>query len=407
MVDGVVTPPNSATAPPIRRRSLRYVAYLVLLVINVINLLSYANFWPSAPTTAHDDALRYLAMSQNTFAGVDNPFALRFLSPFIVHQLTKTGLGLNDAWILLTSVATTATLIVFFKIVYDHFRLSLFLSMTVSLMLACTHWYVLYNLEDHWLVDPVNNLAIAAAVYTALRARPVWFTVVVLIGSVNKETVMMFAPLHVLLTWARGERLRDKAFLIGIVALGITAVAYLGFRIWMQSHLPTTVNYSPLVGGGVGNTATDNFRSSIGVGKKEHQFAIMETFHFLWFPFLYGLYRATRQQALRNPLLVAGGYTFFICLVGRLFASDIQRIMVMMAPVVLMIAALSLTHLDTARHRPWLLLLGFTYVAINLHWVPTNVAVALDILALIVLMVPTMLNRPTTTHSTISTQEQW
>ncbi|MFD1044340.1 hypothetical protein ACFQ1S_01390 [Kibdelosporangium lantanae] len=113
------------------------------MVVNIINLLSYA----------HDDALRYLAMSQQTFAEVDNPFALRFLTPFLVHQLTKTGLSPNDAWIQLTFTATAATLVVF-----------------------------------------LNNLAIAAAVYTALRARLAWFTIVIVIGSVNNETVMMFAP---------------------------------------------------------------------------------------------------------------------------------------------------------------------------------------------------------------------
>src|ERR1700693_2173597 len=143
-----------------------YWPYVLILIASIINIISYTDFSRGAIGNAGGDARFYIQMSQHTFAHVPNPFAFRLLSPLIVHELKKLpGLGLGSSWKFLTFTATYIALIVFFKLLYHQFKLSLFTSTIFTLMLACTYNYTLFNYYDTWLVDPLNNLFYMLAIY--------------------------------------------------------------------------------------------------------------------------------------------------------------------------------------------------------------------------------------------------
>jgi hypothetical protein len=368
---------------PARRLSARYISYVAILIVNFINLVSYASLWPGAANAAHDDALRYIAMSQQTFAPVDNPFALRILSPWIAHALQKVGLGLNSAWLIITFTASVAAIILFFKILYDHCKFSTFVSLVVTLMLACTYYFTLFNFENAWLVDPVNNLVIVGLIYTALRKRLVLFAMIVLLGSVNKETTLLFAPLYVLVAWAQRDPWRGRHFVGGTFVIVLGVVAYFLYRLWVQARLPADVEYVPLAGGGR-RSVVENVRNSLGLMKKEQQFAIFDTFHFTWLIFFYGLYQSYQRFGLRNIFVTTGIFSFLMCLFGRLFASDVQRVFVMMAPVLFLVVASCFARFDSERGRPWLAAIAIAFIAINLRWLSPDASMFLDFFALLV-----------------------
>lgn len=254
-------------------------------------------------------------------------------------------------------------------------------------MLACTYWFACFNFADPYLVDPVANATIVAALYACLRRRPAWFAVAMLVGIMDKETMILFAPLYVIVAWARREPWRGRDMVGGGAITVAAGVFYFGFHAYVRSKLPSGGGYAPLTGTD-GHSITNNFRSSVSAMKDQQQFAIFDTAHFLWLFFLFGLYYCYRRNGWRNETLALGAYTFVVCSFGRLFASDLQRVYAMMTPVIILVAAVyCLSLLDTGEDRLWIIMLSLVYVAINLRWVPVGTNVYLDLAAIAVFIV--------------------
>src|SRR5437764_10813215 len=180
---------TAATVAPVNRVPRRVAVYLGLATVSLLNLISYAPLQPNAHEKAWGDALNYYAMSEHTGARVDNPFALRMLSPWLVHLGNKlTGLSLDSLWVGFTFVMLLASAIVFFEFLWSHLKLQLFTSALAAVALACTFWYGPYAFSNPYLVDPLNNLLYLVALWLLFNRKAIWFTVVVSIGTINKET---------------------------------------------------------------------------------------------------------------------------------------------------------------------------------------------------------------------------
>ncbi|RJQ89675.1 hypothetical protein [Amycolatopsis panacis] len=361
------------------RTTQRIWTYLALTAVTLINVISHADAQREAHTRLFGDALNYYRMSEQTGAPVDNPFALRMLSPWLVHRAhLLTGLSLDTLWLALTTVTTLAAILVFFEFLWNHLRLQLFTAALSATALACTFWYALYPLSNIALVDPLTNLLTMIALWLALRGRLVLFTAVVIIGSVNKETTLLLAPLYPLLAWTQQRSLRDRQVLAGLAATLIAIAAYIGYRIWAQHLIGGNYGF----GTGQANAGIlDNIRFALADSKGNVQLAIFATFHFFWLIFAYGLYRSHRLHGLRDPLLVAGLWLFACCLAGRFLATDTSRVFVMLAPVVLAVVALTFDRHHNDRTRLWIGLLFAVYLAINFRWVPGPASLILDALA--------------------------
>ncbi|WP_326567617.1 hypothetical protein VSH64_38200 [Amycolatopsis rhabdoformis] len=384
VASGTTDAPTETSAKKPRRSSARQRlwVWLTLAVVSLVNLISSAPLQKDAHLHAWGDALQYYAMSEHTGAPVENPFALRMLSPWLVHLAHNvTGLSLDALWLTFTYLVTVATAVVFFEFARSYLKTQLFTAFVATVLLASTFWYVQYNLSDPYLVDPLNNLLYVIAIWLAFRRKLVLFALVILVGSLNKETTLLLAPLYPLLAWTRTRSLRDKDVLGGLAALLVAAAGYFGYRVWAQHFIGGDYGF----GAGQHNgSLLENIRFSLSSHKGTEQAVLWDTFHFVWLIFGYGLFLQYRKHGIRSPMLVASLWLFLCCLAGRFVATDTTRVFVMMAPLVLGMFAVVLDRHRSDAARLWVSVLAFLYLAINFRWVPWPASFALDAGALVV-----------------------
>lgn len=350
--------------------------YACLLLICFVNFVSYTNISDTAHLNAVADARQYIEMSQHTFAQVFRPFAFRMLTPWIVHNVQLIpGVRLDYAWMLVTFLATYLALVWFFKVLFDRLRLSLFTSTLATMLLAFTYYYTLFNFADFWLVDPLNNLCYVLAIYFLLGQRLLPFAIVIIVGMVNKESVLYLAPLYPLLALARAGTWRNRAVLSGALLTVACGGFYLAFQAWAQAR----------VGGNEGYNAFswEVVRFALNSRKGTEHLAVFGVFHFLWFVFAYGIYWLYRRHGARHDLLVVSAVLLVACLFSRLFATDTERVFVMMAPALIAVCAVIFDAFRSETERLATGFLAVVYVAINLGWVePGRATLAADLVAL-------------------------
>jgi hypothetical protein len=334
----------------------------------------------NAHLSAGGDAKSYLQMSQHTFAAVDNPFALRIMTPLLVKTFNDIfHTNINVGWMLLTFAATFFALVYFYKLLRDHFRLSGFTSFIFTLFLAFTFNYTLLNFGDYWLVDPLNNLFYIVAIYYLLKNKFWIFLGAVLLGSINKEVTIFLLPLYPLFMFIKERNFRDKDFLKSLGLSGATLFFYLVFRQVIAVQI-SAGNFKPLTGTGGRNTYQTILFS---INYLRDQFVIYRVFYFFWIIFAYANYLIYKKEGFWSPLFLTSVYLLLAVTFGRLFATDADRVMVMMAPVVLGIPAVVFREfLETERGKKILLLLLFVYVSLNLNWLDKQTALLANIFGL-------------------------
>ena len=254
-------------------------------------------------------------MSEQTFAPVDDPFALRLLTPWLVKQTSAvTGVVPDTVWLALTFTATTCALFVVYEWLRGPLRISAATSTLAVLLLAVTFGYTSYNYGNFWLVDPLTNLAYALALFAAFRGKLIMFTLVMLVGFLNKETVLLLAPLYPLLAWSRTGRVRDRQVWLGSAAVVFVAGCYLVFRTWAQARIgPHEVHLDADI--------TDLARRALGSRAGREHLAVFGVLHFLWAIFAFGLVREHRRAGARSGLLIASVYMSACALLGRMQAT--------------------------------------------------------------------------------------
>lgn len=346
-----------------------------------MNVLSYTDFTGDAIKTPYGDAHNYIAMSQHTFAHVHNPFAFRLMSPLIVHELMKLpGVGLNTGWFILTFVATSLAIMVFFSLLHDRLKLSTFTSTVFSVMLACTYQYSLWNYQAIWMVDALNNLFYVVALY-CLLARRLWaFMAVILLGSLNKETTLMLAPLYPLLALLRTGSWKARETVSSTLAAIGVGVVYFAYHMAVLAKL----------GGGAyqfgsgydGHSVTFWIMAVLNSRKTIEQLTMFQVFQYLWFVFAYSLYRIYKAYGIRSEWFVISVYMLATAMLGRMFATDTERVYVMIAPAVLAVCAIVFNGFVTEQQRQWVCALVFLYLALNFEWLTGQNAVFANVIAI-------------------------
>ncbi|GAB3152925.1 hypothetical protein GCM10027258_54820 [Amycolatopsis stemonae] len=366
------------SAPVLRETTARRAAvYLTLAMVSLINFISYAPLDVRAHEKAWGDALNYYAMSEHTGAQVDNPFALRMLSPWLVHLAGKvTGLPLDVLWLGFTGVVTLACAVVFFEFCRRHLALHLFTSVLAAIALSCTFWYGPYAFSNPFLADPLNNLLYLIALWLLFKRKLVLFTLVIVVGAINKETTLLLAPLYPLLAWTRARSLRDRQVLFGVLATILATLAYVGFRLWAQNLIGGSYGF----GSGQGNKGlASNIVFALSSNKHSEHAALFDTFHFFWIIFGYGLYEQYRRKGPFSPLLVSSVYLTLCCFAGRLVATDTQRVFVMLAPLIIGLVAITLDNQRSDVRRLLVGVLVFLYIALNLQLVPNDLKFLVEV----------------------------
>ncbi|CAN5135677.1 hypothetical protein BH11PAT4_BH11PAT4_1760 [soil metagenome] len=359
-------------------------AYALFAFVLTLGTIMYADLTKDPHLRSFGDALNYITMSEHPFAAVKNPFALRLLSPGVVHWLTiNTPLGMNASWLLITLASSFAALVVFFKTLSQHFKLSYGTSVLATLFLAYSYNYIHFNLYDYWLVDPLNNLAYILAFWFLFKRQPIAFYITLLIGAVNKETAIFLIPLYPLSLIATGwGALKTREFWVSCVTGVVIALSYLLFREWVVSQIQLAnpgANYSPLAGPG-GTTTKENIAFSLSLNK--NQYELYHVLDFLWLFGAYSAYLFVKAGKMSHPLVIATLYLIPVCLFGRLFATDVQRVFIMMAPLVIMLVAHYMDTFKTEEQRKWFIVFFVLYAASSMGWTDNNTKLITQLLVL-------------------------
>lgn len=306
---------------------------------------------------------------------MDDPFALRLLTPWLVRRTSAAiGMAPDTVWLAVSFVATVCALVVVYEWLRGPLRISAPVGLAAVLMLAVTYRYASYAFTNLWLVDPINNLVYALALLLAWRGRLLLFTAVIAVGFVNKETALLVAPLFPLLAWARSGTLRDRRVWLGAAATVALAAAYLAFRAWALAHIGPHGSH---VDGGF----LEVVRFALSSRPRTEHLALFSVFMFLWALLAIGLTREWRRDGLRSQLCLSAGYLLAVCLLGRIQATDTERVFVMLGPVV--VAAAALVFETWREGRPWMWVLGLVYAALHLGWVTGETAAVVNLAAIV------------------------
>jgi hypothetical protein len=136
----------------------------------------------------------------------------------------------------------------------------------------------------------------------------------------------------------------------GLAATASALLLYLIYHGLAQAAVGAAHSYQ-LLSGENGVSVFKNIQESLNAHKKEEQAIIYQVFQFLWFAFAYGVYRLYRERGLRSELLLVSAYLLGAVMFGRLFAANVDRVYVMMAPLVLAVSAAAVDNLRSQAQR--------------------------------------------------------
>lgn len=347
-----------------KESAIRLAIYASFLVINLFEVIWRSEFARDAHLKVCCDAAHYITMSQTLFAPESNPFGLRVLSPSIVYFSRKyLHLGLNSSWLFLTYLSIVLSLVVFFKILKDHFRMSYFTSYISTLFLAFTFMFSSYHYSNYWLVDPLQNLIIVVALFFLFKRKFIFFLVIIALGTINKETVLLLLPLYPIYLFVK-DNIRGQKLVGSILVSLLPIIFYILFKNEVIAKMSQPIVFA--IGTGAKGSIIENIRFS--VSHSRDTFIIFSVFNFMWFVFFYALYRFYKSHGLKTVPIAFSAYLFLALLVGRVFASDADRIFVMLAPVLFLTTAFIFEQAKTEEQRSIILILLFTYLAINFGW---------------------------------------
>jgi hypothetical protein len=314
------------------------------------------------------DAACYIKMAEHTFAQTENPFALRILTPLVVHIIKKNSnqcLGWDFTWYLVTFSAIFGSAVIFYKFLHSHLKLDRLISTFFTLFLLHTFCYTQFHFQDPFRVDPLNNLLWMAALYSLFKDKYLIFCLIVTIGFTNKEVILLLAPLYPIFMIIKNRTLWHRDTAVSVLAVGAIFSAYFIYRTVLTNYIGvcdyamlSAYDYTPY------KTLTDAI---------EHQkdlYAIFNVFSFLWIMFFYGLYEIFKKYGWRNRYLISALYLCAALLFGRIFARDANRVFSMMAPLVIAVAALFFSACIKSRRHLMAPVLLLAYASINLGWIP-------------------------------------
>lgn len=314
------------------------------------------------------DAIHYLRMAQEPFSAVPQPYASRLLSPMMarsIHGLGAERWGWDASWVSLTFAALFLAAVTIRRFLAATLRLDGWTATALVLCLVFNYCWSLFLFEDPFLPDPLNNLFWALAIAALFSDRFKTFLALLVIGSLNKEVILLLTPLYPVLMLARYGSLRHRAFVTSLLgALGVLLL-YVGYRLILVRWLHPV----EIVGGPIpGRSPADLLMTAVQYHQKDLVFSY-RTFHFLWVLFVFALYELHRRGGWRNRYLLGSVTLLAMLLTARLFATDADRVLVMAAPLICgLTAALTAARQQPGDYRlPILLLLAS--MALQIGWV--------------------------------------
>ena len=368
-------------------------------VFLTLNLIMYGDFNGNLYTRPCDgDCTCYVTMAQHTTAQVAYPFGMRMLTPLLVKIIKKNSYGLiswDFTWYLVTFASLFATAVVFFNLLRKVFLLDVGLANLMVIFMLGNWVYCFFQFAVPFFPDPVNNLLWVVALYWLHRQRYGLFLITLTVGFLNKEVILFLLPLYPLFVFldANGhdQQLARVARALGWGA--VVVLAYVGFRRGWSCFLHVE-NYRMFTGWNKSPLETMVYC----LGKNKDVLDLLQTFHFLWFPFLLMLGLLYREHGWRDKLFLGATYIVLPLLVGRLFATDANRVFVMMLPWVVGLAGMYFQRIRLHENPALLLTVAFIYLALNYGWVTGKEwQIFMNVVALLILAYQSHAARPSIT----------
>ena len=169
---------------------------IVCLVISVVILCIFfigSNFVNGFAKMVLNDSLIYFKMSYNPFQSTIAPFMYRIFTPFLVYLLPFNHL-VGFTLVNLTALFLTAVLFYYYlkKLDFNNIYSSLGV---LFFLLAPT---VIYSMYDIALVDYLSFLFFLLAFYAILCKNDKLYFISLILGVLNKETILFTIPLFFL-----------------------------------------------------------------------------------------------------------------------------------------------------------------------------------------------------------------
>ena len=371
------------------RTDLRFNIFVCvfLLVFNALLLF----IWHDAQAKPElGDAYIYSLATEHPGADIPSPFMFRQMSPRIVYIADNTlHWGKTFGWAMLTYGALTITQILFFFMMRITVGLNRFTAFIGTLFLTCTYWFTLFNYQDVWLVEPLNSLFTTAALWALLSRRYVWFIVTVVVGSLNKEAVLLLLPLYPILLLNDGKKLRSKEVVISLLTVVAVGGLYALYRKGILTSINSTRTINPLLG--PFGSPLENVHSAAYPRRGFYE-DVFSIYYFVWVAVLYGWYKLSQSKKGQSRLSIIGIYWLLVVTVISFLVTDMPRMYAWAAPIIILSYAVVVNHAKE-KDRIWVLLSLLLYAAMNFTWILPPQATEFSLLALAV-MLPIINSRP-------------
>lgn len=179
------------------------------------------------------DSFFYFKMSYNTFESTSAPYMYRILTPFLVYILPFKHI---ISFILINLTAIISTSILFYYYLKKlNFKPFYSLIGVLFFILGPNILYSMYNIA---LVDPLSFLFFLLAFYAILSKNDKMYMFALIIGVLNKETILFTVPLYFLYK-LETERLiiaikSTALVLVPVLILFISIRYYFGFTDYLS-----------------------------------------------------------------------------------------------------------------------------------------------------------------------------
>ena len=321
----------------------------------------------------------YVKQAIQPFSVRVNPFAFRNLTPLLVQAIKRNTSGLlgwDAAWYLFTFALVYGSALLFYRFCRRVLNQPPAVACLAALILLANWVYGRFQFEIPFFPDPLNNFLWMLAFYLLFTGRWGWFYVTIGIGMLNKEVILFLVPLGPLFIYVKTGRLWTRPVLAHVAGAAAICGCYWAYRYGLGHHWQMQ-EFRLLSTNDWGILST----LQIGLNMQKSVWHLFNTFGFLWMPFLMMLYACRTAYGWTHRLLLASSVVFGICLFSRLYSTDVSRIFVMMAPLVVGLAVSYLAEVFAGRRVEILLATFLLTLVTNQGWVTTRAPLALIALA--------------------------
>ncbi len=266
----------------------------------------------SAITTL--DSSFYLQMSFNPFQRVSDPYTYRVLTPFLVYALPLSPWNSFTA-INSSGIIATGVLMYYYLKKLEFSTLISFLGLIFFLFAPITI-YLFYNIA---LVDSLSFLLFLLAFYAILIENDKIYLISLILGILNKETILLTLPVYFFYTLKNQEK--TKAIKKAILMLAIPTIIFISIRYYY------------------GFTSHYSVASAIGMLKfhVNNYSILLFASYFLTFSSLW-LIALLNFNEIKNDFLKISLISLPFIFLQILLATDVYRVLAITFPIIIPIS---------------------------------------------------------------------